>query len=63
MLVRELIFTFDETNSVECRHCMLGGTKGLELNGKSITACFGLELRPRCPEDSCRKDCPLILVG
>ena len=63
LLVRGMIFTFDETKGVECSHCMLSGTKGLDLNGESVTACFGLGLRPKCPEEGCRKDCPLIPVG
>ncbi|MGH4125120.1 MAG: hypothetical protein ACREV6_19565 [Clostridium sp.] len=42
-----------------CEKCMLSGTKGLDLNGESVIACYGLSRRLKCPEDGCRKDCPL----
>lgn len=43
----------------ECQKCMLRGTKGLNLDGETVIACFGLGSRPKCPEEGCRKDCPL----
>jgi len=45
-----------------CSSCMLCGTKGLDLNGETVLACFGLGIRPKCPEEGCRKDCPLKAV-
>ena len=47
--------------SPECCRCMLCGIKGLDLNGESVEACFGLSQRPKCPEEGCRINCPLIL--
>lgn len=46
-------------NEPECSSCMLHGTKGFDLNGETVFACYGLGIRPICPEEGCRKDCPL----
>lgn len=43
----------------QCSSCMLCGTKGLDLNGETVMACYGLSRRLKCPEKGCRKDCPL----
>jgi len=61
-IVKGMIFTFDDKKGVECSHCMLSGTKGTDINGDTVIACFGLGLRPKCPECGCRKDCPLVTV-
>lgn len=45
-----------------CKKCMLSGSKGQDLNGETVMACYGLGLRPKCPEEGCRKDCPLQLA-
>lgn len=45
-----------------CSSCMLSGVKGLDLNRESVIACFGLGNRPKCPEEGCRKDCPLKIL-
>lgn len=55
-----LLLNFNDEKGVECSRCMLSGVKGLDLNGETVNACFGLGIRPKCPEDGCRKDCPLI---
>jgi len=44
----------------KCSNCMLSGVKGLDLNGETVMACFALGIRPKCPEEGCRIDCPLI---
>lgn len=58
-----LLLAFNDEKGVECNRCMLSGVKGLNLNGETVIACFALGIRPKCPEDGCRKDCPLIPVG
>jgi hypothetical protein len=49
------------TDKPKCSACMLSGTKGLDLNGETVIACFALGIRPKCPEEGCRRDCPLKL--
>lgn len=44
----------------ECSSCILCGVKGLNSEGESVMACFALSIRPKCPDEGCRKDCPLI---
>jgi len=54
-----------ELNFIEkpnCSSCMLSSVKGLDLNGESVIACFGLVNRHKCPEEGCRKDCPLKIL-
>ena len=48
--------SFDDKRGIECERCMLSISKG----EKNI--CSALGNRPVCPEDGCRKDCPLKLV-
>lgn len=43
----------------ECNKCRLYGAKGQDLDGNTVMACYGLGIRPKCPEEGCRKDCPL----
>lgn len=47
---------FDDNKGIECNRCMLSTSK----NGSEV--CTGLGIRPTCPEEGCRKDCPLISV-
>jgi len=49
------------TDNPKCSSCMLSGTKGLNLAGETVIACFALGIRPKCPEEGRRKDCPLVL--
>lgn len=44
----------------ECARCMLRSSKGLDLRGETVMACHGLGIRPKCPEEGCRRDCPLV---
>ncbi|KEZ85568.1 hypothetical protein IO99_13820 [Clostridium sulfidigenes] len=53
------VFELSFIEKPKCSSCMLCGVKGLDLNGESVIACFGLGNRPKCPEEGCRKDCPL----
>lgn len=46
-------------DSPRCRVCVLCGTKGLDLHGETVMACYGLGMRHKCPEEGCRSDCPL----
>jgi hypothetical protein len=47
------------TDTPKCSSCMLSGVRGLDLEGETVMACFALGIRPKCPEDGCRRDCPL----
>lgn len=47
---------FDDNRGIECDKCMLSTSK----NGKEI--CSALGIRPTCPDEGKRKDCPLIPV-
>lgn len=40
----------------DCKRCMLGSSIGT-VDGKML--CMALGIRPICPEEGCRKDCPL----
>lgn len=51
---RYLKLSFDDVKGRNCEHCMLCFSKG-ESNH-----CAALGNRPLCPEEGCRKDCPLI---
>lgn len=53
------VYELNFTDTPECERCMLSGTKGLDLNGETVIACFALSLRPKCPDEGCRRDCPL----
>lgn len=44
----------------ECAACKLSGAKGLDIKGETVIACYGLCTRPKCPEEGCRDDCPLV---
>jgi len=46
---------FDDSKGIECERCMLSTSKG----GKEV--CTALGIRPLCPEEGNRKDCPLII--
>lgn len=51
---RYLKLSFDNIKGRNCEHCMLSFSRG-EHNH-----CAALGSRPICPEEGCRKDCPLI---
>lgn len=55
------IYRCEFAGKPECKKCMLSGTKGLNINGETVIACYGLGIRPKCPEEGCRNDCPLEL--
>lgn len=59
----EYILKLSFWDKPNCNGCMLSGTKGLDLNGESVLACYGLSRRLKCPEEGCRVDCPLIPAG
>lgn len=48
-----LEFKFSEERGINCKECMVSVDKG------EYSVCTALGLRPICPEDGCRKDCPL----
>lgn len=58
-----LVLEFNDEKGIECSRCMLSGTKGLNLDGETVIACYGLVKRPKCQEEGHRKDCPLIIEG
>lgn len=58
-----LLLSFNDEKGIECSRCMLCGTKGLDLNGETVMACYGLSRRLKCPDEGRRVDCPLIPVG
>jgi hypothetical protein len=45
--------------SPECISCMFGRYGKKSLNGESIMCCYAIGNAPKCPEEGCRKDCPL----
>jgi hypothetical protein len=47
----------------ECNCCMLGRSKGLNSDGETVMACYGLINIPKCVDSGCRKDCPLKPVN
>ncbi|MCD2346190.1 hypothetical protein [Clostridium guangxiense] len=53
------ILKLEFKGKAECDKCRLSGTKGLDLDGNTVMVCYGLGSRPHCPEEGCRKDCPL----
>lgn len=53
-MYRYLKISFDNVKGRNCEQCMLSFSKG-EHNH-----CAALGNRPLCPEEGCRKDCPLI---
>jgi hypothetical protein len=48
-----LKLSFCDSRGVTCGRCMLSFTKGERSH------CAALGNRPFCPEDGCRRDCPL----
>lgn len=54
--------SFNDDRGIECDRCMLQGTRGLDLEGETVMACYGLGTRPICPEEGKLKDCPLVIV-
>jgi len=55
-----LELSFDDEKGITCEMCMLSthqGATGLH------NVCTGLGMRPICPEEGCRKDCPLKVVS
>jgi hypothetical protein len=57
------VFEANFKDTPVCTSCMLSGTKGLNSEGETVIACFALGIRPKCPEEGCRRDCPLKLVS
>lgn len=53
-----LKLSFDEAKGVECNHCMLSFYHA----PSDINKCAAIGIRPLCPEEGCRKDCPLVDV-
>lgn len=51
-----LTLAFDDTKGIECEMCMLSVGKGERY------ICSALGNRPTCPEEGCRKDCPLKIA-
>lgn len=58
-IVVRYIYECEFRESPECSMCMLSGSKGLNIDGETVMVCYGLGNRPKCPEEGCRKDCPL----
>jgi len=56
--MRKYFLEFRFRGDPECERCMMGVSKdGAE---ESISICAALGSRPKCTEEGCRKDCPLI---
>lgn len=53
---KALIMKFDESKGPECSKCMVSFSRGDRYH------CAGMGTRPICPEDGCRKECPLVDV-
>ena len=47
---------FNDSKGIECSCCMLSVAR----YGKEL--CSALGIRPICPEEGCRKDCPLEII-
>lgn len=52
---------FDSSKGIECERCMLSFMRQA-IKGETRLHCAGLGQRPICPEEGCRKDCPLVIV-
>lgn len=52
-----LYLSFDDVKGINCEHCMLSSV----LSGYR-NKCMALGNRPLCPEEGCRRDCPLIAI-
>ena len=48
-----LNLSFSDEKGINCTTCMLSFSKGEHYH------CAALGTRPVCPEEGCRKDCPL----
>lgn len=59
---RALLLEFNDGKGVECSRCMLSGQNGQNLNGETVISCYGLASRPKCKEQGCRVDCPLLPI-
>ena len=55
----EYILKLSFKDKPECARCMLCSSKGQDLRGETVMACFALGIKPKCPEEGCRSDCPL----
>lgn len=51
---KALILSFDDKKGINCKCCMLSFSKGEKYH------CAALGIRPICPEEGKRKDCPLV---
>lgn len=51
--VEKYVFECYFEDTPKCEWCMLSKNTGEHRN------CMALGIRPRCPEEGCRKDCPL----
>lgn len=52
------ILECDFTDKPVCDKCMLSFSK-MSSEGESKNYCAALGIRPKCPDEGCRKDCPL----
>ena len=51
---------FDETKGIECRRCMLSFSKMNSYKEETEMHCSALGIRPKCPDEGNREDCPLV---
>ena len=47
---------FNDSKGIECSRCMLSTARD------ENEICSALGIRPICPEEGCRKDCPLEII-
>ena len=44
----------------DCGYCVLGRFTSRNLDGNSVRMCQALGVAGKCPDEGCRKDCPLV---
>lgn len=54
------VLEFGFKDKPECSKCMVCRSRGLNLNGETVMGCAAMGSMPKCPEDGCREDCPLV---
>jgi len=57
-----LNLSFDDAKGRNCEHCMLSEIHYPSSRDPIRYKCTAYGSRPFCPEEGCRKDCPLIVV-